>query len=221
MLLLFSDTTERKGIEWKASVAAQIFRCYSFHLLFRDNRDYEWVDFSNLTFKNLNLKDHLWLNYIDLSNSEFSDVTMRNVSLRNANLRDTVFTNVYMPMTDLRAAILADATFEDLCFLTGVNFEGADLTNAKLMDNDLRLTNFSHTNLKGADFTGAQLAQANFDFSNWWEAKSFEGIVDSLVNWGEHGFSPFTNPPSLEEKERLSKEWESRRRNYFNVLMRL
>ena len=92
---------------------------------------------------------------VDFEDAVFIDCRFESVNLKYANLIGSKWTDVLSTNADFEGANLTRAK------MTKVNLEGADLTDATLVGADFRNAKLAGTDLTGADLTGANFVGAD------------------------------------------------------------
>jgi uncharacterized protein YjbI with pentapeptide repeats len=130
--------------------------------------------------------------FVSSSGVDLSGVDLSGLDLSEMNFHDGIYVGTNFSQGILYGAYFYGANLENAVF-DGANLNGAyftyggRLTNASLVDANLRYTHFyradlTGANLTGADLTDADLRQANLDFVIWGNTICPDGTVSD-----EHG----------------------------------
>jgi uncharacterized protein YjbI with pentapeptide repeats len=105
----------------------------------------------------------------DLSGANLSNASLKGASLSGADLSGAILVNADLGGARLVTANLSNANLSGIkrsqlgwnAFSGSINFNSANLFNAKFVDADVSMCDFRNANLVNADFRGANLRNAN------------------------------------------------------------
>jgi uncharacterized protein YjbI with pentapeptide repeats len=122
---------------------------------------------SNVNFTGANLTVVSGLNEANLSGANFTAILYSSYADFPAEVDLTQWGAIFVGAgADLSGLDLSNVRLSGGRELSETNFRRANLSSAKLYDNDLRKANFSYANLEGANLSHADLTDANFSHAN-------------------------------------------------------
>lgn len=141
----------------RSQLADAVFeRCNFFDSGRGAGSDFSYAEMREAKFKNCNLSSSQFVA------ADMFDVTIKACKANGVNLDQATFTRTYGRSQKVTRATLVSTIFDD-ANLSGIDFEGCNLTKSSFVRADLSSAIFAEADMSECDLAGAQLRRANFD----------------------------------------------------------